>query len=118
MADFGGQAGCACPLRDPLRLIWRNSCVKSATGRSFWVVSTVNVHHFEEIIGGRAYNIEVMRVSNLWRAQLARSPGVPTAMMPFYGQTPDEAAHKLGRWLELAHRRQPTAVAPAATRYV
>lgn len=63
------------------------------------------VHRFEETIGGRAYHIEVTPVSNRWRAQLKRTPGVPTAMMPFYGQTPDEAALNLTQWLTLAHRR-------------
>lgn len=66
---------------------------------------TVTVHHFEETIGGRAYLIEVMAVSDRWRAQLLRSPGVPTAMMPFYGHTPDEAARQLTEWLTLAHQR-------------
>jgi hypothetical protein len=36
-------------------------------------------------------------------------------MMPFYGQTPEEAARQLTAWLALAHRRhitQPVA-APA-----
>jgi hypothetical protein len=73
------------------------------------------VHHFEETIGGRPYHIDVTPVSNRWRAQLARKPGMPTAMMPFYGQTPEEAARQLAAWLALAHRRhiaQP--VAPAA----
>lgn len=64
------------------------------------------IHRFEEIIGGRAYQIEVTRASNRWRAQLKRMPGMPTAMMPFYGQTPDEAARQLAQWLTLAHRRQ------------
>ena len=63
------------------------------------------VHRFEETIGGRAYHIEVTPVSNRWRAQLKRTPGMPTAMMPFYGQTPDEAALHLTQWLTLAHRR-------------
>jgi hypothetical protein len=66
----------------------------------------VTVHCFEETIGGRAYEIEVTRVSNRWRAQLRRKPGMPTAMMPFYGQTPDEAASQLTRWLALAYQRQ------------
>ena len=71
----------------------------------------MTVHHFEETIGGRAYLIEVMLVSNRWRAQLLRMPGVPTAMMPFYGPTPDEAARQLTEWLTLAHRRKaPSAV--------
>lgn len=66
----------------------------------------MTVHRFEETIGGRAYHIEVTPVSNRWRAQLCRTPGVPTAMMPFYGHTPDEAARQLADWLTLAHRRQ------------
>jgi len=66
----------------------------------------VNIHHFEETIGGRAYQIEVTPVSNRWRAQLRRLPGMPTAMMPFYGTTPEEAARQLTAWLTLAHRRQ------------
>jgi hypothetical protein len=66
----------------------------------------MNVHHFEESIGGRPYFIEVTAVSNRWRAQLRRTPGVPTALMPFYGQTPEEAARQLAAWLTLAHRRQ------------
>ena len=64
----------------------------------------MTVHRFEQIIGGRPYLIEVMAVSNRWRAQLQRGPGMPTAMMPFYGETPDEAADHLTRWLTLAHR--------------
>jgi hypothetical protein len=72
----------------------------------------VIVHHFEETIGGRAYEIDVTPVGDRWRAQLRRGPGMPTAMMPFYGQTPDEAAHQLTKWLSLAHQRF-TATAPA-----
>lgn len=61
-------------------------------------------HRFEETINGRAYRIEVSNVGrNQWRAQIARSPGSSTAMMPFYGKTPDEAAEHLTRWLSLAH---------------
>ena len=63
------------------------------------------VHQFEQEIGGRTYQIEVTPVSNRWRAQLRRRPGMPTAMMPFYGATPDEAANQLTRWLSLAHQR-------------
>lgn len=72
------------------------------------------VHHFEETIGGRAYHIEVTPISNRWRAQMRRGPGMPTAMMPFYGQTPDEAARLLLQWLTLAHQR--FAATAAATR--
>lgn len=65
----------------------------------------MTVHHFEETIGGRVYQIEVTPVSNRWRAQLQRMAGMPTAMMPFYGASPGEAAHQLAEWLTLAHRR-------------
>ena len=60
---------------------------------------------FDQTIGGRVYHIEVSAVGrDRWRAQIVRAPGVPTAMMPFYGTTPDQAAGHLGAWLELAHR--------------
>ena len=76
---------------------------------------TVTVHRFQEIIGGRAYFIEVTHASNRWRAQLMRAAGVPTAMMPFYGPTPDEAARQLTEWLTLAHRRVAPATVGAAS---
>jgi hypothetical protein len=61
---------------------------------------------FEKSIAGHLYSIEVAAVSpNRWRAQLARLPGVPTAMMPFYGTTPDEAARQLSEWLTRAYER-------------
>lgn len=69
---------------------------------------TVHLHRFSENIGGRAYEIEVMAVNDRWRAQLRRLPGMPTAMMPFYGPTPDEAARQLTKWLSLAHQRLAT----------
>ena len=75
----------------------------------------MNVHRFDEIIGGRAYQIEVTPVGNRWRAQLRRMPGLPTAMMPFYGQTPDAAAHQLTQWLEIAHRRVQQSTPPATS---
>lgn len=65
----------------------------------------MTLHRFHETIGGRAYHIEVTPVSNRWRAQLARTPGLSTAMMPFYGNTPSEAAQLLAKWLTLAHAR-------------
>ena len=73
----------------------------------------MNVHRFEETIGGRTYQIEVTPVGNRWRAQLRRTPGMPTAMMPFYGQTPDGAAQQLAHWLTMAHRRAQQAAVPA-----
>jgi hypothetical protein len=66
-------------------------------------VATV-VHRFEEFIGGRAYLIEVAFVTaDRWRAYIVRIPGVPTALMPFYGRTPHEAARLLSDWLARAH---------------
>lgn len=74
------------------------------------------IHCFEEVIGGRTYQIEVTLVSNRWRAQIRRIPGMPTALMPFYGQTPDEAARQLSQWLMLANgRRAPAPPAPTST---
>jgi hypothetical protein len=63
------------------------------------------MHRFEETINGRDYRIEVSGVGlNQWRAQIARAPGGSSAMMPFYGRTPDEAAQQLIRWLSMAQR--------------
>jgi IS1 family transposase len=64
------------------------------------------VHRFEESIAGRAYLIEVSAVAkDRWRAYIVRLPGMPTALMPFYGSTPDEAARHLSDWLTRAHQR-------------
>jgi hypothetical protein len=64
----------------------------------------VNVHRYEEHIAGRTYCIEVQPVTeSRWRAQLARLPGMSTALMPFYGPTPEEAARELSRWLTLVY---------------
>jgi hypothetical protein len=68
--------------------------------------NAVTVHRFEETINGREYHIEVSAVMpGKWRAQIARVPGGSRALMPFYGETPDEAARLLSRWLTLAHSR-------------
>ncbi len=65
----------------------------------------MNHRRFEEVIGGRVYHIEaaLVRGTNRWRAQIVRTPGVPTALMPFYGTTADEAARQLREWLARAH---------------
>jgi len=64
------------------------------------------IHRFEETIGGRMYQIEVVPIdSHRWRAYIVRVPGVPTALMPFYGPTPDQAAGSLLDWLTRAHAR-------------
>jgi len=63
------------------------------------------VHRYEESIVGHSYLIEVVSVStDRWRAYIVRRPSVPTALMPFYGRTPDEAAHHLSDWLARAHQ--------------
>jgi hypothetical protein len=65
----------------------------------------VNQHRYEEHIAGRTYLIEVSPVSqSRWRAQIARLPGMPTALMPFYGQTPEEAAAELREWLQMLYK--------------
>jgi hypothetical protein len=70
----------------------------------FFVTSAI--HRFEESIAGRPYLIEVANVSqDRWRAYIVRIPGVPAALMPFYGATPADAAHRLCEWLTRAHAR-------------
>jgi len=77
--------------------------ISKTTRAAASTVSTA-VHRFEELIGGRPYLIEVAAVANdRWRACIVRIPGVPTALMPFYGPTPDEAAGRLRQWLTRAH---------------
>jgi hypothetical protein len=67
---------------------------------------TAAVHRFEESIAGHPYLIEVANVSqDRWRAYIVRIPGVPAALMPFYGATPADAAHQLCEWLTRAHAR-------------
>lgn len=62
----------------------------------------MTTHHYEEEIAGRTYQIEVSAVSTeRWRACLTRRPGMPTSVMPFYGETPEGAARELTNWLSL-----------------
>jgi len=68
-------------------------------------------HCIERIIAGRPFVIEVTWVAEKrWRAHIVRIPGVPTAMMPFYGETPDEAATHLSDWLDRAHQQKVNTV--------
>jgi hypothetical protein len=68
-------------------------------------------HRFEKLIAGRSYLIEVAQVDEArWRANILKLPGVPAAMMPFYGTTPDEAAANLTDWLDRAHQHHATTV--------
>jgi hypothetical protein len=67
----------------------------------------VTTLHFEETINGRAYLIEVLAVGHdRWRAQIVRTPGGSAALMPFYGISPDDAAHQLSAWLSRAAQGQ------------
>ena len=69
-------------------------------------IVTHDVHRFEQSIAGRPYLIEVAAVAkDRWRAYIVRLPGMPTALMPFYGSTPDEAAQHLSAWLARAYER-------------
>jgi hypothetical protein len=72
---------------------------------------TTAVHRFQESIAGHPYLIEVAPVAiDRWRAYIVRIPGVPTALMPFYGETPDEAAEQLRQWLTRAYERASNGV--------
>ena len=65
----------------------------------------MKLHRFEETINGRVYEIEVSAVRpDRWRAYLVTLTGGPTALMPFYGRTPSEAADLLVGFLARAHR--------------
>jgi hypothetical protein len=65
----------------------------------------VTLHRLEETINGRVYHIEVSAVQpDRWRAYLVSMTGGPTALMPFYGSTPSEAADLLVSWLTRAHQ--------------
>ncbi len=69
-----------------------------------------------QLIHGRAYVIEVVAVAeDRWRAQLSRR-GATTALMPFYGATPDEAARLLSGWLARANAASAPAAAPGGKR--
>ena len=94
--------------RQALRLISAGGCIECLTnpvpGQSQSLIVIAAVHRFEECIAGRDYLIEVSLVSkDRWRAYIVRLPGVPTALMPFYGRTPSEAARQLSDWLTRAH---------------
>jgi len=67
--------------------------------------SIVTLHRFEQTINGRPYLIEAMLVDqDRWRAYLVAVPGGPTALMPFYGATAEQAVERLTEWLTLAHQ--------------
>ena len=104
------EARCGCQLRGYFRLIAlprRLQCAacRGNLSRPSLLRDPTPVHHIDETIEGRTYHIEVSRVGpDRWRAHIVRNPGVPNAMMPFYGATPDEAARHVSEWLALAYR--------------
>ena len=91
-------------LRQWLRLIAAPACVQFSVAPRKKTDVTNAVHRFQESIFGQPYLFEVAAVAqDRWRACIVRIPGVPTALMPFYGPTPDEAADRLRQWLTRAH---------------
>jgi hypothetical protein len=106
-ARVGARTRHVCHLRADLRLYPASGVVESSLARhttfsSHRSASHVTVHHYQEEIAGRTYHIEVSAISaERWRAKLARRPGMPTALMPFYGDTPEHAARELTNWLSL-----------------
>ena len=115
-AHFALARPCARSFVIALRLIGQDNRVQFAPlPRSVSFADAVNnaVHRFEESIAGRPYLIEVAAVAkDRWRAYIVRIPGVPTALMPFYGRTPDEAARQLTDWLTNAYARASNPTTP------
>ena len=67
----------------------------------------MSAKRFERAINDRRYVIEAAPVDpDRWRAYLVTVAGGPAALMPFYGETPEQAAEHLADWLALAHRPQ------------
>jgi hypothetical protein len=65
----------------------------------------VTLHRLTQQINGREYRIEVTQIAaQRWRTQVLNAHGGPTALMPFYGATLDEAVGRLTDWLSRAHR--------------
>ena len=108
--------------RTSLRLIEIERCVQLQpflTTTFFSDTVAADVHRFQESIEGRPYLIEAIPVAaDRWRAYIVRIPGVPTALMPFYGPTPADAARQLCDWLARAHRQAAASVVVVADRGV
>ena len=70
----------------------------------------MSAQRFERAINDRRYVIEATLVDpHRWRAYLV---GDPTALMPFYGETPEQAVEHLADWVALAHRSQALPYGP------
>lgn len=87
-------------LRVPLRLFRRAQPLESSVlSQHLAPLPPAKPLRLTELVNGRAYAIEVLPVGrDRWRAQLANR-GTTTAVMPFYGATPTEAAAQLAAWL-------------------
>jgi hypothetical protein len=59
---------------------------------------------FRQEINGREYRIDVSPVNDRWRAEVVTPYGGPTALMPFYGASPDAARDGLTAWLSSLYR--------------
>lgn len=60
---------------------------------------------FSEVVNGRNYRIEVCSMNNgRWRAEVVTQYGGPTALMPFYGTSPEAAREGLTTWLANTNR--------------
>jgi hypothetical protein len=74
---------------------------------------TTTSRRFVQRIHGRDYRVEVTQVAfERWRAHVVNAHGGPTALMPFYATTADQAVTRLAEWLARAH--QQAAGAPGA----
>jgi phosphomannomutase len=68
-------------------------------------VPIATLQRFRQTINNRMVTIDVRKVAlDRWRAELVRPTGT-TALMPFYGSTPDEAAQHLCSWLTRVGRQ-------------
>jgi hypothetical protein len=66
---------------------------------------TPTAQRFVQHVDGRDYRIELTELgAGRWRAQVLNAYGGPTALMPFYDETPDLAVSRLTEWLSRAHR--------------
>lgn len=64
----------------------------------------MHAHAVKREVNGRVYRIEVGRSGQQWRARVVNAHGGPTALMPFYGATAEDAAQALTRWLSRVHK--------------
>lgn len=68
------------------------------------------VHAIKREVNGRVYRIEVARSGDQWRARVLNAHGGPTALMPFCGPSPEDAAQALVKWLARIHKAAGEAI--------